>query len=232
MSKRKKHLWVFVLCVLALAILIFFEPSYGWRLRAALGPQNVISSDDPALPAQNQVLQAQLAQLQVIAAQLPQNPSNDIRAMVYSQYPFGFKNELLVDAGSNQGVAQGNAVTFQGIFIGNVAQVFPDSAAIQTVFDPGFKMPVRIGSGVDALFTGGPDPAAGSISKGAAFFVGDIVYTAAPGTPYGLPIAVIAATSTSADNLFEQASLNFAYDVNSIQTVLIAANAANANKPQ
>lgn len=228
MTSRKKHVWVLVLCVLALAVLIIFKPAYGWRLRALLAPNNIVSSDNPTLPAQNQALAAQLAELQTIAAQLPQQPENEIRAMVYSQYPFGFKNQLLVNAGTDQGVATGSAVTFQGIFIGTVSRVFDDSAVIQTVFDPSFKMPVRIGAqGTDALLVGGSYPEAGSIAKNAPIAVNDIVYTAAPGLPYALPIASVAATSTSPDNLFEQASLQFAYDINSIQTVFIDAPSSN-----
>lgn len=223
MSSRRKNSWILILCVVALAVLIFFEPSYGWRLRDMLSPKNTVSSDDPTLAAQNQTLAAQLATLQVVASQIPQNPANEIRAMVYSQYPFGFKNELLVNGGANEGVATGSAVTFQGIFVGSVTAVFPDSAVVQTVFDPSLKTPVRIGSqGVDGLLIGGADPEATSIAKNAPVMSGDIVYTAAPGLPYGLPIGIITATTTSADNLFQQGSLNFAYDINQIQTVLIA----------
>ncbi len=223
MLNRKRHVWILILCVLALAILIFFEPSYGWRLRAALTQHDIISADDPTLPAQNQALQAQIAQLQTIAAEAPQaTTANTITAMVYSQYPFGFKNELLINAGTNEGVATGSAVMYQGVFVGTVTQVFTNSAAVQTVFDPNFKMAVRVGNGgIDALLQGGAYPSAGSIAKGSAIAAADIVYTAAPGIPYGLPVAVIAATSTSADNLFENASLNFAYNINNIQAVVI-----------
>ena len=211
-----------IVCVAILAILIFFEPVYGWRLRAWLSPKPMAQADDPTLNAQNEVLQAQLAPLQSVAAQLPKNPKGEIRAMVYLQYPFGFKNEMLVNAGSNESVAVGKAVVFQGIFMGSVTQVFPDSAVVQTVFDPNFKMPVRVGArGYDALFTGGVNPKAISIAKDLAIQNGDIIYTAAPGFPYGLPVGTVNATSTSADNLFQEASINFIYDINDVQTVLI-----------
>jgi rod shape-determining protein MreC len=188
----------------------------------ALIPQDVISADDPTLSTQNQVLQAQIAQLQAITAQVPQIQANMIPAMVYSQYPFGFKNELLVNAGAREGVATGSAATYRGVFIGVTTQVFADSAVVQTIFDPNFKMAVRIGeSGTDALIVGGALPIANSIAKGGPIAPGDIVYTAAPGIPYGSPVAVISATSTSADNLFENATLKFAYDINQIQSIMI-----------
>ncbi len=45
--------------------------------------------------------------------------------MVYSRYPMNFKNELLTSAGSDDGVATGDAVIFQGMLIGQVRTVFP-----------------------------------------------------------------------------------------------------------
>lgn len=222
MSSHRKYTWIFVLCSSALLVLIFLMPSYGWSLRQFLSPARTLSADDPTVIAQNQVLQAELAQAQSIISQEPQAPSNYLRAMVYSEYPFGFKNEVLVNVGSNEGVLVGKAVIFQGIFIGSIEKAFPDSAVIQTVFDPAFKMPVRIGNaGYDGLLVGGADPKAASIAKNMPVQNSDIVYTADAGFPYGLPIATVDATSTSADNLFQEASLNFAYDVNGIQAVLI-----------
>jgi cell shape-determining protein MreC len=83
-------------------------------------------------------------------------------------------------------------------------------------------MPVRVGStGADGLLEGSSYPTIGSISKTSLIMVGDVIYSAAPGLPYGLPIGTVAATSTSADSLFQQATVNFSYDINSIQTVFI-----------
>jgi hypothetical protein len=61
----------------------------------------------------------------------------------------------------------------------------------------------------------------GSIARTAAIAPGDVVYSAAPGIPYAQPIAEVVATSTSADSLFQQATLNFPYDINNVETVLI-----------
>lgn len=222
MISQKKNIWILIVCVVIVLILIFFEPSYGWRLRSWLSPKLTAQGDAVTLAAQNEVLQAALAPLQSVADELPKNAEYETRAMVYVQYPFGFKNEMLVNAGSAQGVAVGKTVTFQGIFVGSVVQVFPNSAIVQTVFDPSFKMPVRIGKGgYDGLLVGGADPKATSIAKNSPLQSGDIIYTAAPGFPYGLPIGIVNATSTSVDNLFQETSLNFAYDINDVQTVLI-----------
>jgi len=224
---KKQNVTIFIVLVAVLLVLIGFESSYGWKLRSLLAPGlpmgAATQNDNPSLVAENEALQAQLDELKGVAAILPKATSGDIPAMVYSRYPFNFKNEFLVDAGAHQGVEQGNAVTFQGIFIGTVEQVFPDSSLVQTVFDTSVKLPVRVGaSGSDALFVGGASPMATSIEKKAPVAPGDVVYSAAPGIPYDLPIAIVASTGTSPDDLFMNATLSFAYDINSIETVLIA----------
>lgn len=224
---RERKSNIVLLCGLCALLLFFiiFVPSYGWRVRQFFAAPNVVvSSDNQQLAAENETLKAELAQLQSVQSQMPTSSPSAIRAMVYSQYPFNFKNELTVNAGANQGVALGSAVLFQGIFIGQVKAVWLDTATVQTIFDNGFKMPVRIGAhGYDGLLQGSSYPTVGSIAKTAAVNPGDIVYAAGAGVPYGLPIGEVAATSTSPDSLFEQASLNFTYDINSIQTVAIQA---------
>lgn len=229
----RKHIsnshWIAGALIVILAAVIFFAPSYGWEIRAWLSPSpdqsggaSASQTNSPSVAARNDALAAQLAELQVVASQLPTSTPNEVRAMVYSRYPMNFHNELLVNAGSNEGVTVGAAVVFQGMFLGQVRTVFSDEALVQTIFDNNFKMPVRIGSaGVDGLFQGGSYPTIGSIATGAAIAPDDIVSTAAPGIPYALPIAQVAATSTSPDSLFEQTTLAFPYDVNNVETVLI-----------
>lgn len=175
------------------------------------------------LIAENDQLKAQLAELQGIAAELPTSTPNYLRAMVYSRYPLNFKNELFVDAGTDDGVATGSAVVYQGLLIGRVVEAWPHYAAVQTVFDNDFRLPVRIGAGgYDGLLTGGSYPFVASIAKSSPVAAGDIVASAAPGVPYALPMGEIQSTSTSPDNLFEQASIVFPYDINQVETVLIA----------
>jgi cell shape-determining protein MreC len=211
-----------VILIVILICFVLFAPSYGWQLRGWLNPNNSAQGNAENLVAQNQSLEAALAKLSVVESELPQAPSHSIRAMVYSRYPLNFRNEILVDAGSDEGVAVGKAVMFQGVFIGTVQAVFPESAVVLTIFDVRFKLPVRIGaSGADALLQGGTYPQAVSIAEDANVKAGDIVYTAAPGIPYALPIGMIAAASVAPNNLFQQASLNLAYDINDVQTVEI-----------
>jgi cell shape-determining protein MreC len=220
--KGKAKTFTFGALVIILLLLIFFEPSYGWKIREFLSAPGPAPADQ-TLIEQNQVLKAQVAQLQVVAAQLPIEPPENIRAMVYSRYPLNFKNEMLINVGANENITTGTAITFQGIFIGETEEIFSGSSLVRTVFDDGLKLPVRIGnSGYDGLLEGGADPSVVSIAKSSNLAVGDIVYAAAPGIPYGLPVGEIAATSTSPDNLFQTASLSFSYDLNQIETVFVA----------
>lgn len=221
-NERKSN--IFILCGLCVALFLFivFIPSYGWESRQFFAASNMISSDNQNVAAENETLKAELAQVQTLQAELPRASSTDIRAMVYSRYPFNFKNELLVNVGSDQGVASGSAVFFQGMLVGQVQTVWRGTALVQTIFDNGFRMPVRIGAkGYDGLLQGSLYPVVGSIAKSSPVVPGDIVYAAGQGFPYGLPIGEVSATSTSADSLFEQASLNFTYDINNVQTVVI-----------
>ena len=221
--------WVSGALIVILALLIFFVPSYGWKLRAWLSPvsggganADATQADDQTLAAENDVLASRLAVLQEVASQLPTSSPNEVRAMVYSRYPMSFRNELLVSAGSDSGIVSGDAVVFQGMLVGQVRTVFADTALVQTIFDNSLKMPVRVGaSGADGLLQGGSYPTIGSIASNAPITVGDVVYSATAGVPYGVPIAQIVATSTSADSLFQQATLGFPYDVNNVETVLI-----------
>ena len=130
---------------------------------------------------------------------------------------------MMVNAGTDQGVMINKPVIFQGILIGKVEKVFSNSALIQTIFDSSFKTPVRVGSGgYDALLMGGAYPKVAMIQKTAGIQPGDIIYSTSEGFPYGLPIAITESTTTSLDNLFQEAPLSVAYDINSIQTVFIA----------
>lgn len=205
---------------------IVFIPQWGWRLRAMLSPN--VYENERELTAQNEVLKAQLAKYQVVAAQLPNDLPNYGRAMVFSRYPTNFRNELLIDAGAREGIATGKAVVIQVatssfVLIGRIQSVSGETAVVQTVFDPAFKMPVRIGShGYDGLLVGGVYPKIASILKNILVQKGDIVTSADSALPYGLPVAEIGAVSVSSDNLFQEAALDFAYDVNGVQTVLVA----------
>lgn len=213
--------WILLVLVAVLAVLIFFAPQLAWQLRTILAPQEADTGGD--LPLENAALRAELAKLQNIKSQLPEKPWNYTRAVVLSRYPLNFKNEFLVDTGRTQGVEKGEAVAYDKVLIGRIENVFENSSLVKTVFDSGFQTAVRVGSWAsDALFKGGLEPKLILLPLNAPIKNGDIVYSASPDFPYGLPVGEIKEVSSSVDKLFQEAELGFAYDINEIRTVFIA----------
>ena len=220
MQPRKS--WFLGIVIVLLLFLIFFMPSVGARMRGFLGPQTAAPNDAGQLAAENESLAAKLAELSVVADELPTSSPDTVRAMVYSSYPLNFKDELMVNAGTVDGVAAGDAVVFRSNLIGAVAQTSAHSSAVQTIFDPDFKLPVKIGAkGYDALLIGGSYPMIESIAKTAIVAQGDIVVSAAAGMPYGIAIGTIGNAALAPDSLFEEAPLSFPYDIGAVQTVEI-----------
>ena len=215
----------FYLLTLILAGVIVFAPSVGWRLRAFFAARP--SGDVDALRAENLNLQAELAQYATVARELPRVPDAYLPAMIYSRYPTNARNEFLVNVGAREGVVPGKAVVAGGasssyVLVGRIQDVFEDTASVETVFDPGFRVPVRIGShGYDGLFIGGAYPKVASIAKNVPIGVGDVVVSADPSLPYGLPIASVAGVAISSDALFQEATLDFTYDAGALQAVLV-----------
>lgn len=225
MQPRKS--WFLGIVIVFLLFLVFFMPSLGMRMRELLGPQPLLSNNTAQLAAENESLKAQLAELDTIASELPTSTTVAIRAMVYSHYPLNFKNEMMLNAGSADGVAAGDSVTFEGNLVGIIQDVAAHSSVAETIFDPNFKLPVRIGEkGYDALVVGGSYPMAESIAKTATITAGDVIYNAAPGIPYALPMGEIGNVTLTPNNLFEEASLIFPYDIGMIQTVEILKNSS------
>jgi cell shape-determining protein MreC len=222
------HRTLFLVLVALMVAIIVFVPQWGWWLRAMLSPVAPSQGISENAAAENLALMAQLAQYRTVAAQLPNAAPNYVRAMVYSRYPSDLRNEFLIDAGTDDGIGVGKAVVIQAatssyVLVGKIQSVAADTAVVETVFDPSFRMPVRVGAhGYDGLLVGGVYPTVTSVLKGAAIQTGDVVVNAGASLPYGLPVAEIGNIGATPDNLFQGASLTFSYDVNGIQTVLVA----------
>lgn len=146
-------------------------------------------------------------------AALPRAEKNMIVADVYSRYPFNFKNELLVDAGAGNNLKIGGAAVFDGVLIGKIKEAAAESAVVQTIFDPGFSLPVRIGKGkVDALLVGGVEPKLTMMAKNADISPGDLVYSASADFEYGILIGAAGAPTISGTNVFSEAPLVLSYN--------------------
>lgn len=219
---RHRKSWFLGIVIALILFFIFLMPSVGMRLRGFLGPQAVSPTSAEQLTAENNTLAARLAELAVVSDEMPSSTPNTVRAMVYSDYPFNFKSSMTVNVGSDSGVAVGDAVLFEGNLVGTVAQTSANRSVVETVFDPNFKLPVRIGTkGYDALLVGGSYPMAESIAKTATVSAGDIITSAGAGAPYGVALGTVQSVALAANNLFEEASVSFPYDMGMIQAVLI-----------
>ena len=89
------------------------------------------------------------------------------------------------------------------ILIGFVSGVSAHDSVVQTIFDPNFKLPVRIGAQDTMRFwSGGSYPMAESIAKTAVVAAGDVVYSAAPGMPYAIPVGTVRERIARAEQSF------------------------------
>ncbi len=147
-------------------------------------------------------------------------------AVVYSTYPFNNKRFLGIDLGSEDGIVELMPVAVSpGVLLGRVTQVFPKYSLVQTVFEQGFKIPVRISwSAENALLEGGNAPVITLIKKGFPAATGDAVYSAGIEFPYWMRIGELGQITETDDEYFKKAELKPAYNLNEVKKVYVITN--------
>lgn len=230
----RKENWFLTGLILAVLSLMFFYPSLGWKIQGFFSSVKSPQSDEyRKLVLENESLNAEILSLQKIKRNIRTGSDVFLPVFVYSRYPFSFKNELLVSAGTNQDVRVGAAVVIASgynvssgpILVGKVEKVFGDASLVETIFDSRFQAAVRIGSsGTNALLKGGNEPELSLISKEAKIADGDTVYSASPDFPYGLPIGAANNVRASSDQLFQEANVETNYNPNELQSLSIMLN--------
>ncbi len=142
---------------------------------------------------------------------------------VYSSYPLNTKQEITIAAGSNQGVNEGDVVTWgDNVLVGKVITVMSDSSIISTIFDQSWQMAVRIGTAqIDGLLNGGNSPAVTLIPKDGQINPGDMVVTATKGFPYGLEVGVVKDVSNMPNSVFREATLQTEFNINDLRDVTV-----------
>jgi len=144
-----------------------------------------------------------------------------INAKVFSVYPFADRSKIIVNAGKEQGVEIGSAVTSGNILVGKVIETARRTSVIQTVFDSQFEIPVRIGEAeIDALYTGGMRPKLRIIDANDPPQYGEIVVSASPELPYGLGIGKILYVS---EGVMKEAVIEPFLEIKKIRNVFISA---------
>jgi len=222
---RKENL---LLLFLILAVfLIFLYPSLGWKIRSLMTVSETQTADYKNLVLENESLKADLAQLSTLKKELPSYQGNFIQASVYSNYPFNFKSELLVNRGEKDGVKVGQpaivfSVSSKPVLVGTVKEVFGSDSLIETIFDSRFQLSVRTGiAGVNSLLKGGSSPKLTLIPKDSKIEDGDVVYSVDSSHPFGLAIGIVKNFRLSSDQFFGEADIETAYNQDDLRTVSI-----------
>lgn len=175
------------------------------------------------LQLENQDLRAQIELLRSRPGIVMDGEEAMVFAKVYSNYPVNNANQILVHAGANSGIKLGAvATTGEGIFIGEVIEVFDKMSVVRTIFDPDWELPVKIGAGrVDALLVSGVLPKLTLISKNKTVSVGAPIYLADKNYPYGLTVGIVSEIEASENERFDSALLSTPYEKSGLDAVYI-----------
>jgi cell shape-determining protein MreC len=234
--------WIlFILSGIMLAILLYSGNGASsmlyrfFRIDSLSTQERMIES----LKIENQTLKNQLNKFQLTKGSVVQEPTKYKNTFVYSQYPLNAKNEIIVDSGSVSGIALNKAVVVDvsvvanqsekneeqmvdGVLIGTVTAVFEKQSVVRTLFDPQWKSQIRIGRpGVSGLLAGGLDPKVTLIPKNVTITSGDIIYSVDSRFPFGLVIGIVKDVISAKDDVFQEATIKFAYDPGRLQVVAI-----------
>lgn len=180
-------------------------------------------SDLAALERENERLRAEILKLKSDPARLEAGPYAAVAAKVFSAYPFNNHSLLAVNAGSRQGVRVFSPVVVGEQFLfGQVIEVSERQSIVRTVFDPDWKLPVRVGEkGRDALFSGGRVPRLELIPKEQEVAAGDVVFSAGRDIPYGLMLGTVSGLKESSDSAFKEAEVELPFSLPAVREVNI-----------
>jgi cell shape-determining protein MreC len=142
-----------------------------------------------------------------------------IEAKVFSAYPFSDRSELVISVGSENGVKNGDAVVYGNVLVGRIKEAGKRTSVVQTVFDPEFEIPVRIGeTETDALYVGGMNPKLNMIDSAEAPKCGELIVCASSDLPYGLGMG---RTLEISEGLLKEASIEPLLEIKKMRNVLV-----------
>ena len=147
-------------------------------------------------------------------------------AIVHSAYPFNNQRLISINLGSEDGIKTEMPVAvFPGVLLGQITEVFPHYSWVRTIFDPDFKVSVRVGWGAaDALLEGGNQLMVTLIPKNQAVTQGDVIFASSREFPYGMKIGNLGLVIESQEDFFKKAPAELAYNLNEIQKVYVVFN--------
>lgn len=171
------------------------------------------------LQMENQSLQAQLTR-----QALGRGSEDDfLKAKVHAIFSFNNKGSFTIDVGSLSGVKEGMVVVVaKDVFVGQISQVSSDWSEVRTIFDIGWQIPVRIGlKNTPALLLAGVPPAISMIDKARVPDLGDDIFTAGRGIPYGLKIGNLKNMRDISGNPFKEGDVALPYVIGELAEVLV-----------
>jgi cell shape-determining protein MreC len=226
--------------ILALAVLffisqLFFAPKtylasrFGRAFQApvvfiqSIFNRVALSRQIQTLQLENQSLRAQLVELLQRPQFVEEGKELYVSASVYSYYPLNVSDELLINAGSEQGIKEGLAVyADKGILLGQVIKVYDKQSVVKTILTPDWEIPVKLGANkVDALYVGGHSPKLTLISKKKVVLGGETVMSASKDLPFGIELGQVGELRETTEGVFREADITIPYQMSDIETVLV-----------
>ncbi len=211
--------YIIAALIIVFAILVFFTSFFIKKER--------FFDENLQLKQENENLKVEIQKYQLSAAGIfagAQMPAgNYISGKVFSTYPFNVKNQITINIGEQQGVKRMMPAVFgENILIGQVSEVSKNYSVIQTIFDPNWQLPVRIGDKeINGLLQGGNEPKITFIEKDKPVNAGDVVYSAKQGLPYAIKIGEISEIKESAPGVFKEAILKIPFSVGDLREIKI-----------
>ncbi|MDO8469790.1 MAG: rod shape-determining protein MreC [bacterium] len=211
-----------VTALTALALLIVFRAPILTTLRLLL--TDATDRTITTLTLENETLRAALARA------VSETPSGNtswragyVPVALYSRYPFNDRDRLTIARGSVGGLAIGTPIfAAADVLLGAVREVRRTQAVAQTIFDPGWRSSVSVGTHrVKAVLVGGNPPRLELIPQTDVLEVGDIVMSIDPGFPLGAVIGTIATVEPAMQNAWQTALVAVGYHIDSLEQVLL-----------
>lgn len=201
-----------------------------------LGHIGSLASDNAALKAQNEQLQAQLAalgevkqeniELRAQAGLSAATGWQTVGADIVTYQPDSYRQFLTIDRGSSSGIRTGQAVTSGGLLIGQVTQVSSGTAKIMLLSDPEFHLAVRDqDSSATGVLSGqlGAGLVIDEISQTDPIHPGDTIVTSGlgGGMPGGIAIGRVETVNSARNTVFQSAAVSPSADLGRLKLVFV-----------
>jgi rod shape-determining protein MreC len=201
-----------------------------------LGQVRNLASDNAQLEEQNAELRQRLAedaeirrdngllrkQLGLDVAGAPQ----EVAAEVIAFQPDSYRQFVTINKGSRAGIKTGMAVLSQGVVMGTIADVQPNTARVMLVTDPEFSLTAKDqDTGATGIVRGqlGSGLVMDDVAQSDTMKAGDTVSTSGLGgvVPAGLLIGQLESVNTRANAVFQSGDVQTSLKVNSLRFAFV-----------